>query len=480
MKILFATSESDPFVKTGGLADVAQALPKELAKRGHDVRVIMPLYSTIPLEYRNAFQYKKHFYLSMDKGNQYVGVFEYKLGGVLYYFIDNEYYFARNGLYGFFDDGERFAYFCRSLLEATEEMDFYPDIIHLNDWHTAAAAPVFGQYFKWRQEFSHTRVIYTIHNLKYQGIFPPNILRDYLGLGYEYFTYDGLEHFGNINFMKAGITYADFVTTVSRTYAEELRYAYYSEGLHSLLLHRSHKIRGILNGIDYDYYNPATDDDIFEKYDVESIEKKKKNKVELQKLLGLEEDPDVPMLAVISRLVPNKGMDLLRFVFDEMMEEKVQFVVLGTGDYEYEESFMDFANRYKGRVSSNIFFSPSLAKKIYAASDIFLMPSRFEPCGLGQMIAMRYGSIPVVRQTGGLKDSVVAYNRFSGEGTGFGFQNYNAHELLFTIKDALYYYREPKVWNFIREQAMTTDHSWTNSAESYEMLYQSVLEEGTT
>ena len=279
--------------------------------------------------------------------------------------------------------------------------------------------------------------------------------------------------------MEAGITYSDFVTTVSRTYAEELRYAYYSEGLHSLLLHRSHRIRGILNGIDYDEFNPARDEEIFEKYDVSSLEKKKKNKVELQKLLGLEEDPEIPLLAVVSRLVPNKGMDLLSFIFDEMMEEKVQFVVLGTGDKEYEDRFIELSHRFKGKVSANIFFSGSLAKKIYAASDIFLMPSRFEPCGLGQMIAMRYGSIPVVRQTGGLKDSVISYNRFSGEGTGFGFQNYNAHELLFTIKDALYYYRDPKLWHNIQRQAMQADHSWKNSASLYEKLYETLLEEGS-
>lgn len=479
MKIYFATSESEPYIKTGGLADVAYALPKRLAALGHDVRVVLPLYSRIPLDLRNTLTYKKNFYLSMDKGNQYVGVFEHENEGVTYYFIDNEYYFARNEIYGFFDDGERFAYFCRALLEVMDEMDFYPDIIHLNDWHTGACAPIFNQYFRWRQEFSHTKVIFTIHNLKYQGIFPPSILQDYLGLGYEYFTYDGLEHFGNINFMKAGITYSDFVTTVSRTYAEELRYAYYSEGLHSLLLHRSHRIRGILNGIDYDEFNPARDEEIFEKYDVSSLEKKKKNKVELQKLLGLEEDPEIPLLAVVSRLVPNKGMDLLSFIFDEMMEEKVQFVVLGTGDKEYEDRFIELSHRFKGKVSANIFFSGSLAKKIYAASDIFLMPSRFEPCGLGQMIAMRYGSIPVVRQTGGLKDSVISYNRFSGEGTGFGFQNYNAHELLFTIKDALYYYRDPKLWHNIQRQAMQADHSWKNSASLYEKLYETLLEEGS-
>lgn len=476
MKLYFVTSEAAPFIKTGGLADVAASLPKALAELGHDIRVVLPLYSTIPLEYRNQFEFVKQFHLQMPRMNQYVGIFRYQADGVTYYFIDNEHYFARAGVYGYFDDGERFAYFCRAALDLLCEMAFYPDIIHLNDWHAGPMAPIFKDQYAMRPEFAGTKVIFTIHNLKYQGVFPYDLLGDYLGLSDDYFTYDKLEYFGNVNFMKAGLSFADYITTVSRTYAEELRYAYYSEGLNSLLLHKSHILRGIVNGIDYEYYNPATDDQIFAQYDHTSLDKKTINKVELQKLLHLQVDPEVPLLAMVTRLVPNKGMDLLRFIFDELMEEKIQFVLLGNGDYEFEEAFSHFAARYPGRVSSNIFFSNALAKKVYAASDMFLMPSRFEPCGLGQLIAMRYGSIPIVRETGGLKDTVVAYNRFTGEGTGFSFSNYNAHELLFTIKDALYYYRDKTVWPKLVAQAMQADHSWAESAKQYAELYHYVKE----
>ncbi len=476
MKIYFAASEADPFAKSGGLGDVAAALPRQLANMGYDVRVVLPMYSNIPHQLRKEFTYKYNFYVEMPKVHQYAGVFTYEHQGVQYYFIDNEYYFARNGLYGFFDDGERFSFYNRALLDLLIREEFYPDIIHLNDWHTGAAAALFKEFYAHQPGFEKTRTIFTIHNLKYQGIFPYSVLKDYLGLGDEYFSYDKMEHFGNINFLKAGLSLADFVTTVSQTYASELQYAYYSEGLHSLILHRANDIRGIVNGIDVEHYNPATDPDIFKNYDSEHIEGKKKNKTELQKLLGLHEDPDVPLLGLISRLTPQKGLDLLAFIFDELMEENVQVVLLGSGKEEIENQFLEFSHRYRSKASANIFFSPSLAKKIYAASDIFLMPSRFEPCGLGQLIAMRYGSVPVVRKTGGLADTVVPYNRFTGEGTGFAFQNFNAHELLFTIKDALYYYHnDVTAWKSIIKQAMETDHSWKSSAEEYARLYKELI-----
>ncbi len=473
MKIYFAASEAEPFAKSGGLGDVAAALPRQLARMGHDVRVVLPLYSSISHQLRKEFTYKYNFYVEMPIVHQYAGVFSYRYEGVLYYFIDNEYYFARNGLYGFLDDGERFSFYDRAILDLLLREEFYPDIIHLNDWHTGASAALFKEFYAHQPGFEKTRTIFTIHNLKYQGIFPYSVLKDYLGLGDEYFSYDKMEHFGNINFLKAGLSLADYITTVSQTYASELQYAYYSEGLHSLILHRTDSIRGIVNGIDMHYYNPETDSDIFSNYDINHIEKKKKNKVELQKLLGLQDDPDVPLLSVISRLTTQKGLDLLAFIFDELMEENVQFVLLGSGNNEIENQFLDFSHRYRGKASANIFFSESLAKKIYAAADIFLMPSRFEPCGLGQLIAMRYGTVPVVRKTGGLADTVIPYNRFTGEGTGFAFQNYNAHELLFTIKDALYYYNNhPGAWKRIITQAMERDYSWESSAEQYALLYE--------
>lgn len=476
MKIYFAASEVEPFAKSGGLADVAAALPRQLATMGHDIRVVLPLYSSTAHQLRKQFIYQYHFYVEMPKVHQYAGVFTYEDQGVKYYFIDNEYYFARDGLYGFFDDGERFSYFSRALLDLLLREEFYPDIIHLNDWHTGPAAALFKEFYAEQEGFENTKTIFTIHNLKYQGIFPYAVLKDYLGLGDEYFSYDKMEHFGNINFLKAGLALADFVTTVSQTYASELQYAYYSEGLHSLILHRADDIRGIVNGIDVSYYDPSSDQDIFREFSIDTLEVKKKNKVELQKLLGLEEDPDAPLLAVISRLTSQKGLDLLAFIFDELIEEGVQFVLLGSGQKEIEDQFLEFAHRYRGKASANIFFSESLAKKIYAASDIFLMPSRFEPCGLGQLIAMRYGSVPVVRKTGGLADTVIPFNRYTGEGTGFAFLNYNAHELLFTIKDALYYYyNDPQNWKKIMKQAMTRDYSWESSAEQYAQLYEELI-----
>lgn len=478
MKIYFVASEAEPFAKSGGLGDVAAALPRQLAKMGYDVRVALPLYSSISHQLRKEFKYEYNFYVEMPKVHQYAGIFTYKYQGVKYYFIDNEYYFARNGLYGFFDDGERFSFYDRAILDLLVREKFYPDIIHLNDWHTGPAAALFKEFYASQEGFEKTRTIFTIHNLKYQGIFPYSVLKDYLGLGDEYFSYDKMEHFGNINFLKAGLSLADYVTTVSQTYAAELQYAYYSEGLHSLILHRADEIRGIVNGIDIHYYNPETDPDIFKNFSVEQLDKKTKNKTELQKLLGLQEDPDVPLLSVISRLTAQKGLDLLAFIFDELMEERVQFVLLGSGDKEIEGQFLEFSHRYRGKTSANIFFSESLAKKIYAAADMFLMPSRFEPCGLGQLIAMRYATVPIVRKTGGLADTVIPYNRYTGEGTGFAFQNYNAHELLFTIKDALYYYKnDPKAWQQIMVQAMKRDYSWESSAEQYARLFEELTSE---
>lgn len=476
MKIFYAASEVSPFIKTGGLADVAYSLPKSLAKMGHEVYVVCPLYTQISKEYREKFTFVKHFDLSVRGGDRYVGIFSLQENGVTYFFIDNEYYFNRNEVYGFWDDGERFSYFCRAIIEMLPQLNLIPDIIHLNDWHTGAAAPIFKDSFKQMPGYYDTKIIFTIHNLKYQGIFPPDLLENYLGLNRGYLTYDNLEFFGNINFMKAGLNFADWITTVSKTYAEEIKYSYYAEGLHALLLSKSHMLTGIVNGIDYEVFNPKDDSSLAMNYQFKTVIKaKKENKKDLQKSLGLEVREDVPMIAVVSRLVPNKGIDLIRFIFDELMEQDVQIVILGNGEKEYEDSFLYFQEHYAQRVSANIFFSSELANRIYAAADIFLMPSRFEPCGLGQLIAMRYGTIPVVRETGGLTDTVIPYNRFTQEGTGFSFKNYNAHELLFTIKDALYYYTQKNLWKEIIKQAMKRDSSWKNSAKEYEELYEMVL-----
>ncbi len=475
MKIYFVTSECAPFAKSGGLADVAYALPKKFAEFGHDVRVVLPLYSKISHEIRREFKYLKNFEVFMPHSDKYAGVFSYEKDGVTYYFLDNEEFFSRDELYGYADDGERFSYFSRAVLELMERMDFYPDIIHLNDWHCGPSATIFKDAFAWKDQFKKTKVIFTIHNLKYQGKFPYEVLRDNLGLSDSYYVYDKLEHFGSVNFMKAGINYADYITTVSKTYAKELQYDYFAEGLHSILQQRSHLIRGIVNGIDYEYYNPETDKDIFANYSSNDIKNKYENKIKLQRELSLNENLDAPIISMVSRLVSNKGFDLVSFIFDELMEENIQFVLLGSGEREIEDRFLGFARKYKGRVSVQSYFSEAMAKKIYAASDIFLMPSRFEPCGLGQLIAMRYGTVPVIRKTGGLADTVEPYNKFTGEGEGFAFQNYNAHELLFSTKAALGIYSEKEKWNRVVKQAMQRDHSWNNSAREYEKLYLEVM-----
>lgn len=472
MKILFAASESSPYIKSGGLADVLHSLPKELARRGHDVRVVIPLYKRCNPALRGDFDYGGAFHVRMPIRTEYAGVFSHKMDGVLYYFIDNEHYFHRDSLYGHYDDGERFSFFSHAILRLMEEVDFYPDILHLNDWHTGAAAALFKDSYAYREEYKKTRVVFTIHNLKYQGIFPYSLMKDYLGLSDSYFTYEKVEHYGSLNFMKAGIQFADAVTTVSRTYAREITYPYFGEGLHGLLQHRKDQLRGIVNGIDYDEYNPASDAELWVNYNSSFPERRRENKKALQKSLGFTVDEKIPMLAMVTRLVDNKGLDLLTFIFDELMEENIQFVLLGSGDKAIEDQYVYFREKHPHKVSVNILFGESLARKIYGSSDIFLMPSRFEPCGLGQLIAMRYGSVPVVRKTGGLADTVLSYNRYTGQGTGFTFENYNAHELLFAIKDALYHYKSPDIWWKIVKQAMEKDLSWKESAALYEELYE--------
>lgn len=472
MKILFAASESSPYIKSGGLADVLHSLPKELARRGNDVRVVIPLYKHSSRKVQEEFNYLGSFHVEMPTSSEYAGVFSHKNDGVIYYFIDNEHYFYRENLYGQYDDGERFSFFNHAILKLMEEIGFYPDILHLNDWHVGAAAVLFKDGYSWREEFKKTKVVFTIHNLKYQGIFPYNLMKDFLGLDDSYFTLDGIEHYGSVNFMKAGIQYADAVTTVSRTYAKEISYPYFGEGLHGLLQHKQDKLTGIVNGIDYDEFNPSSDKELWVNFNSSFPQRRLKNKKALQKALGFHVDEKTPMIAMVTRLVDNKGLDLLSFIFDELMEENIQFVLLGSGDKAIENQFIHFQDKYPQKASAHIYFGESFARKIYGSSDIFLMPSRFEPCGLGQLMAMRYGSIPVVRKTGGLADTVIPYNRYTGEGTGFAFENYNAHELLFAIKDAIYHYNAPESWWNIVKQAMEKDFSWKESASLYEELYE--------
>lgn len=480
MKVLYVTSECWPFAKTGGLGDVAYALPKALKKEGVDIRVIMPKYSTIPIYLKDRLKKVKEYSVKVSWRNQYCGLEEMELDGVTFYFIDNEYYFKRDGadsIYGHSDDCERYVFFTLAVLEAINKIDFYPDIINLNDWHTGMLPLLLKEKYSYLKGYNNIKTIYTIHNLQYQGVFNKNILGDILDIDFKYFNNGDIEYFNNINFMKAGINFADKVATVSPTYSQEIKTEFYGYKLDGLIRQNEDKLIGILNGLDYDLNNPAKDKCIFKNYDVNSIENKKENKIELQKLLKLDVNPDIPMVAIISRLVNQKGLDLINHMMPEIVNEKLQLVVLGTGEHQYQSMFHYYDSHYTKNVSANITFNSSLAQKIYAASDIFLMPSLFEPCGIGQMIAMRYGALPIVRETGGLKDTVIPYNKYTGEGNGFTFKNYNAHEMFFTIQRAVKLYHNKAVWNKLVENAMNTDNSWSKSAKGYIKIYESMKHE---
>jgi len=475
LKILFVSSEALPLSKTGGLADVAFSLPKALAEEDIDIRVITPYYSTIATALVEHADFLGSKTIHMNWRNQYMGVHEIHFGKVVYYLIDNEYYFKRDQLYGYFDDGERFSFFSKAVLEAIDMTHFEPDVIHLNDWHTAIVPYLLKTQYAKDPRYAQTKSVFTIHNLKYQGVFERGFLEDMFGPE-SAFHGDGRLVFGSgINFMKAGIRFADKITTVSETYAEEILTPYFGEKLEWDLNYRRHDLVGLTNGIDYDDYNPKTDARLFFNYDHSTPEGKRANKAKLQALSGLTVDENVPLIAIVSRLVDSKGFDLIERVMPEMFDLGVQMIVLGTGDYHYENLFKYYSQRFPNRLKVYVEFNATLAQRIYAGSDLFLMPSRFEPCGLGQLIALRYGSIPIVRETGGLKDTVVPYNRFTGEGTGFTFTNYNAHEMLDQIRDAVELFQtNQEGWNALVQQAMSADHSWKRSAHHYLEIYRNL------
>ena len=473
MKILYVAAEAVPFAKTGGLADVAGSLPKALKADGVDVRVIMPKFGKIPEAYRNAMEHVYDGELPVAWRKKYVGLDKYELDGVTYYFVDNEEYFNREGFYGYDDDAERFSFFSRAVLDLLQAMDFWPDVIHTNDWHAGLVNVFLKLEHMGDARYERIKTVYTIHNLKYQGVFPKDVMPDVLGLDWKYFNNGDLEFYDAVNFMKGGIIYADAITTVSKTYAKEIQYPYFGEHLDGLLRSREQDLSGIVNGIDYSVYNPRTDKYIFETYDEESLDRKLDNKIALQKSLGLPERRNVPLIAIVSRLVEPKGMDLVVRMMDEILQhEDIQLVVLGTGEKRYEDWFKSLAWRYPKKVSVNIYFSNELAQRIYAGADIFLMPSKYEPCGIGQLIALRYGTIPVVRQTGGLKDTVQQYNKYTQEGNGFVFENYNAHEMMYALKRALSFYGNYEIWHKIQLNAVQADYSWKRSAKEYEALYE--------
>ena len=473
-KVLFVASECVPFIKTGGLADVVGSLPKYFNKDEFDVRVILPKYQCMREDFKHQLQYVTHFYMELNWRRQYVGVLHLEYEGIHYYFIDNEYYFSGPRPYGnIHEDIEKFAFFSRAALSALPLINFQPDIVHCHDWQTGLIPVYLKDKFHEGQFFANMKSIMTIHNLKFQGIWDVKAVKDITGLPPYYFTPDKLEAYGDANYLKGGIVYADAVTTVSNTYAEEIKMPFYGENLDGLMRARSNCLYGIVNGIDYNEYNPETDPFIPQHYNARTFRKEKvKNKRALQQELGLEQNDGKFMVGIVSRLTDQKGFDLIACMMDEMCQQDIQFVVLGTGEEKYENMFRHFAWKYPGKVSANIFYSEALSHKIYAACDAFLMPSLFEPCGLSQLMSLRYGTIPIVRETGGLKDTVWPYNEYEGTGTGFSFANYNAHEMFNTLKYAMYvYYEKKRDWNKLIDRAMAADFSWNTSARKYEELY---------
>ena len=472
-KILFVASEARPFIATGGLADVIGSLPQALAKDPKfDIRVVLPLYSDIKPEQRRKFAFLGNIYVPVGWRNQYCGVFTCCENGVTYYFIDNEYYFKRSGCYGYYDDGERFAFFSRSVMEILPFVGYYPDVLHCHDWQAALTAIYLKTIYCTRPEYQFIRALFTIHNIEYQGKFSLDILEDLFGISKAHRGL--LEYDGCINLMKAAIECSERFSTVSPTYAKEIRSAQFAHGLQDIICKNAWKSTGILNGIDVDSYNPAADKALFANFDAENLENKKICKTELQKMLGLPVK-DVPMIAMISRLVSHKGLELVKAVAEDILHEDVQFVLLGTGDFAYEEYFKDLGRRYEGKASINIAFNGDLSRKIYSGVDIFLMPSVSEPCGLSQMIASRYATVPVVRETGGLYDSIKPYG---AGGNGFTFASCNPYDMLYVIHEAIDTYKNTESWQALMKKAATTDFSWLHSAEEYKKLYEETLSIG--
>ncbi len=473
-KILFVASECVPFIKTGGLADVVGSLPKYIDKEKYDVRVMIPNYLAISKEYKEKMKYVSHFYMDLAWRSQYVGIMELEYDGVTFYFIDNEYYFAGRNPYGYIhEDIEKFGFFSKAALAILPVIGFQPDIIHCHDWQTALIPVFLQERFQASDFYRNIKTIMTIHNLKFQGVWNQQAVKDITGFADYLFAPDKLEAYGDANYLKGGLVYADYITTVSDTYAKEIQMPFYGEGLDGLIRARNNHLLGIVNGIDYAEYNPDQDPFLSYPYNKDNfLTEKCKNKKALQQELNLEVNENTFMIGLVSRLTDQKGLDLVDYVIEEICAEDTQLVVLGTGEEKYENLFRHFAWKYQNRVSANIFYSNERSHKIYASCDAFLMPSLFEPCGLSQLMSLRYGTIPIVRETGGLRDTVEAYNEFEETGTGFSFSNYNAHEMLDTIRYAKHiYYNKRNEWNKLIERGMDKDFSWGTSARKYEELY---------
>ena len=477
MKVLFAASECVPFIKTGGLADVVGALSPVLKAQGHDVRVILPLYTAIPEKFTKDMKTECEFEVELGWRKQYCGVKSLVYQGVTFYFVDNQFYFGRSYIYGLGgDEYERYGFFCRAVIDALVHLDFKPDVLHCNDWQTGMIPALLKIQYAHFPFYQDIKTVYTIHNLQYQGVFPIKAVQDTLGLGDSLFTSDKLECYGCANYMKAGLVYADELTTVSPSYSDEIQTAFYGERLDGLLRARKDHLSGILNGIDIDDYDPSKDPMIYTNYSAADLSGKAANKAELQKELGLDVDPDAPVVGIISRLSSQKGLDLVECVIRELMATGIQLVVLGMGEAKYTNLFSWAESEYPGRLAARFAMNHQLAHRIYAGCDMFLMPSQFEPCGLSQLISLRYGTVPIVRETGGLRDTVLSYNKFTDEGNGFSFFNYNAHDMLHTVRRAVHYYKNNKeVWNKLIVRGMEGDYSWTNSAGKYMALYEKLV-----
>lgn len=476
VKVLFAASEAVPFAKTGGLADVVGTLPLALQKMKVDARVIVPLYGDIPEHFRSRMRLVASETVQLGWRKQYCGLLELQHEGLTFYFIDNEYYFRRKGLYNFYDEAERFGFFSKAVLDILPRLGWEPDIIHCHDWHVGMIPVLLRSHYCRAPWCSAIKTVCTIHNLEYQGVFPHTILGDMFNLEHDRAASAALEFFGMVNFLKGGLEYADYVSTVSPSYAREIQTRYWGEKLDGVLARRSDRLVGIVNGIDPEVYNPIKDPALFANYSARSFKGKQECKARLQEAVGLGAEPGAPLFGVVSRLVKAKGFDLVHRVLGEIMDEGAQIVVLGTGELQYEEMLRDAARRYPGRIAVRIGYDDTLARRIYSGSDLLLMPSLKEPCGVSQLIAMRYGCVPLVREAGGLKDTVESFNPDTNEGTGFSFANFNAHDMLHVIRLACRTYRDGKRWNTLMKMAMKADHSWKTSAKEYVSLYRQVME----
>lgn len=472
IKVLYLTAECKGFVTTGGLAEVAGSLPKAIMKENdeYEIRVVMPLYKKVFESYNEELKFVAATTITLSWRNLYCGIYNFEKDGIKYYFIDNKYYFDRDNIYGYYDDGERFAFFSKSIFSLFEIIDYYPDIIHSNDWHTALVNIYLDILYKKQGYLMNVKSVFTIHNIEYQGVYGFDFAKDIIGIDEKY--NDIIKYNGLVNLIKGAIVCSDIVTTVSEKYAEEIKNKEYACGLEYVIKNNSKKIKGIINGIDVEFYNPLNDKLINYNYGIDNLNDKNLNKISLQRDFGIEVNENKCLISVISRLVPHKGMDLLVNVFNEIMKEDIQLVILGQGDDYYQNKFLEFERNYKQKAKVIVDFDSKLSHRIYAASDLFLMPSKMEPCGLSQMIASRYGAVPIVRATGGLNDSIKDY---SLEGNGFVFERFDEIEFLNKIKLAISVYNNKEEFHKLQKKAMEEDFSWNSSAKKYIQMYKEII-----